>query len=96
MARIRLSEEPGTAEVIPVPMMIEHAEPGGVSCTTRKSSPAALVGVQPPTQHLIETLSPVDVGNGHDHNLDFQIHGPALLIRVSIRRLGAPQAYPTR
>jgi hypothetical protein len=29
------------ADVIPVPKMIEHAEPGGVSCTTRKSAPAA-------------------------------------------------------
>ena len=27
---------PGAAEVIPLPKMIEHAEPGGVSCTTRK------------------------------------------------------------
>jgi len=31
--------EPGAAEVIPVPKMTEQADPGGVSCTTRKSSP---------------------------------------------------------
>jgi hypothetical protein len=33
--------EPGAAAVTPVPKMIEHAEPGGVSCTTRKSEPVA-------------------------------------------------------
>src|ERR1700754_4603377 len=30
--------EPGAADVIPLPMMIEHSEPGGVNRTTRKSS----------------------------------------------------------
>ena len=33
----RPSAEPGVAEVIPVPKMIAQADPGGVSCTTRKS-----------------------------------------------------------
>ena len=31
--------EPGAAVVTPVPKMIAPAEPGGVSCTTRKSGP---------------------------------------------------------
>ena len=31
---------PGTPSVMPVPMLIEQADPGGVSCTTRNSSPA--------------------------------------------------------
>ena len=35
------SAEPGAVEVTPVPKMTEHGEPGGVSCTTRKSAPAA-------------------------------------------------------
>ena len=30
--------EPGGVSVMPVPMAIEHAEPGGVSCTKRRSS----------------------------------------------------------
>lgn len=32
--------EPGAAVLIPVPKEIEQADPGGVSCTTRKFSPA--------------------------------------------------------
>ena len=32
---------PGFASEIPFPMMIEASEPGGVNCTTRKSSPEA-------------------------------------------------------
>ena len=31
--------EPGTASVSPLPMVTEHAEPGGVSWTTRNWSP---------------------------------------------------------
>lgn len=27
--------EPGSASIIPLPKMIEHAEPGGVRCTNR-------------------------------------------------------------
>jgi hypothetical protein len=38
---LHLVHEPGAASVIPVPTEIEHAEPGGVSCTTRKSSSPA-------------------------------------------------------
>jgi hypothetical protein len=33
--------DPGPAELTPVPKMIEQADPGGVSCTTRKSALAA-------------------------------------------------------
>jgi hypothetical protein len=33
----RPSIEPGAASVIPWPMTIDACEPGGVSCTTRKS-----------------------------------------------------------
>ena len=29
---------PGSASVIPIPIVTEHAEPGGVICTTRNSS----------------------------------------------------------
>jgi hypothetical protein len=34
----RLWSEPGGVSTIPFPMAIEHAEPGGVSCTKRISS----------------------------------------------------------
>jgi hypothetical protein len=34
-ASTRRSIEPAFADVTPLPKMIEHAEPGGVSCTTR-------------------------------------------------------------
>jgi hypothetical protein len=37
--RTRPSIEPGVTDVIPS-RMIEHVDPGGVICTTRKSSPA--------------------------------------------------------
>jgi hypothetical protein len=39
--------------------MIEHSDPGGISCTTRKFSP--------------ETQS-IDVGDGHHHELEFHVH----------------------
>jgi len=35
--RYRPLTEPGSASVRPTPICTEHAEPGGVSCTTRKS-----------------------------------------------------------
>ena len=41
--------EPGAAEVTPVPKMIEHAEPGGVSCTTRKSARAKSASSRQPS-----------------------------------------------
>jgi hypothetical protein len=37
-ARRRLPPDPGTADVTPVPKMIDACEPGGVNCRTRKSS----------------------------------------------------------
>jgi hypothetical protein len=40
--------EPGTAVVSPVPKMTEHADPGGVICTTRKS---ALVAKSASSRH---------------------------------------------
>jgi hypothetical protein len=38
--RFRLSVEPGTADVIPVPKITAQADPGGVIWTTRNSGPA--------------------------------------------------------
>ena len=40
MARIRSVHWPGSILASPLPIEIEHAEPGGVSWTTRKVSPA--------------------------------------------------------
>ena len=71
----RPSTEPGAAVVTPVPKMIEHAEPGGVSCTTRKSGAGGEVGVEPPPQRLVELLGPIDVGDGQDDDLELHVHG---------------------
>ena len=38
--RCKPSADPGGLPVMPIPTLIEHAEPFGVICTTRKCSPA--------------------------------------------------------
>ena len=50
--------EPGAASVTPVPIAIEHAEPGGVSWTKRRSwydpSLRVLAVVEPATHERVE------------------------------------------
>ena len=53
--------------------MTEHGEPGGVICTSRQSSPLREIGVQPPTQALVEALGAIDVGHWNDDDLELQI-----------------------
>ena len=75
------ASEPGAICVIPVPIAIEHAEPGGVSCTTRNSSPRwwSTCNVE---AHLldVERLGTIDVRDG-DHD-EFELSSP----RWSLRR----------
>ena len=52
---------------------MEHGEPGGVSCTTRQSSPAGEIGVQPPPQALVEALGAIDVGHRNDDDLELRV-----------------------
>ena len=54
--------------------MIEHDEPGGVSCTTRKVLAADVVGILPPTELLVELLRHVDVGDRQHHHLESHVH----------------------
>jgi len=49
--------------------MIEHPEPGGVNCTTRKVITGGEVGIQPPAQHLVEAIGPIDVRDGQPQQL---------------------------
>ena len=42
----RPSIDPGIAAVTPSPKMIDASDPGGVICTTRKSSPTETVGIE--------------------------------------------------
>ena len=56
----------------PLPKMMEHGEPGGVSCTARQSSPVGEIGVQPPPQALVEALGAIDVGHRNDDDLELQ------------------------
>ena len=65
--------EPGAAVVMPLPKWIEHGEPGGVNCTTRKSVADGEIGVQPPPQALVEALGAIDVGHRNDDDLELQI-----------------------
>ena len=51
-----------------MPMAIEQAEPGGVSCTTRKSLAGAVVDVQGEAGLLdVERLGAVHVRDGDQH-----------------------------
>ena len=68
--------EPGAAVVTPLPKMMEHGEPGGVNCTTRQSSAAGEVGVQPPPQALVEALGAIDVGHRNDDDLELRFDHP--------------------
>jgi hypothetical protein len=39
-----------------------------------KAIAAGQVGVQPPSEALIEALCPIDIGDGQRHNLEFHVH----------------------
>ena len=55
--------------------MIEHAEPGGVICTTRNSVTGAVVDVEREAALLgVERLGAVDVGDRHDHEFELEVH----------------------
>ena len=60
----------------PLPKMIEHGEPGGVSCTPRQSVTGGEIGVQPPPQAPVEALGAIDVGHRNDDDLEFRVDRP--------------------
>ena len=72
--RWRAWYDPGSASVSPVPMVIEHAEPGGVSCTTRNVVAGAVVDVAVEAGLLVEGLGPVDVADRQHHELELEVH----------------------
>ena len=57
-------------------MAIEQADPGGVSCTKRRSlaDRVVVVGVEPDLVG-VEGLGPVDVRHRHLHELELPVHG---------------------
>ena len=61
--------------VIPLPIAIEHADPGGVSCTKRISSLTRVVVVGVEADLLgVERLGAVDVGDGDRDQLELPVH----------------------
>ena len=74
---------PGSIWPIPVPMAIEQAEPGGVSCTTRNSGPIVVVDLEAEA-HLVdvERLGAVDVADRDDDQFECPVHGSSLLVAI--------------
>ena len=67
--------EPGSASVRPLPTVIEHAEPGGVSWTMRKLLVGRGVHVDgEPGLLRVEGLRAIDVGDRDDDELQLQVH----------------------
>ncbi len=81
--------EPGAASVMPVPMVIELADPGGVICTTRNPS-VELVSTSRWKAELlrIEGLGAVYVRDRDQHELELQsiTERPGLRTRSSHAR----------
>jgi len=51
----------------------EHAEPGGVNWSTRKSLPSAKSGVEPPPEVCVKLLRAVDIRDGDYDDLELHV-----------------------
>ena len=77
----RPSIEPGAALVMPWPMTIERVRAGRRQLHDAEVIRGSVVDVHPPAQALVERLRSVDVGDGHDHDLEPHVHGLPLSSR---------------
>ena len=67
--------EPGAAPVMPFPMVIEHADPGGVICTTPEIVVRRMVDVEAEADLLrVERLCPIHVRDRDEHQLELEVH----------------------
>ena len=60
----------------PVPNAIEQSECVGVNWTTPDAVAEVEVGVQPPSEALVEALGPIDVGDGDRYDLELHVDRP--------------------
>ena len=65
--------EPGAADVIPWPTMIEHGEPGRRELDDAKLVTRGEVGVEPPPEAPVELLRAIDIRNRDDDDLEFHV-----------------------
>jgi len=78
--------EPGSESTIPCPSAIEHAEPGGVSCTKRIPSLTVwVVFGDEPNLIGVEGLRAIDVDHGDRHEFELEVH-PGLPFGVGVGR----------
>ena len=74
-ASCRPSAEPGAAEVAPRPKMIEHAEPGRRQLHDPEPALPGEIGIQAPSERLIEVFGPIHVGHRYHDHFELQVHG---------------------
>jgi len=72
--------------------MIAQPEPGGVHLYHPGIRAGEEVGIEAPSQRLVEVLGPVHIRDGHHHNLEFHVHGRGSNPLVSARFHGRVRA----
>jgi hypothetical protein len=77
--------------------MVAQPEPGGVHPYPPGNPAGDEVGIEAPSQRLVEVLGPVHISDGHHHNLEFHVHGRGSDPLVSARfhgRVLAARSHP--
>ena len=74
---------------MPLPNAIEHSRVGGRELDRADVVAEVEVGVQPPSEALVEALCPIDVGDGQRHDLELHVD------RAPVRRSPSRRQLPT-